>query len=95
MPLYIQRARVKNVLRAKKLYIEFTACNDYNLEVAKKEKSVLPPPFFEKKKKYGYIYDYKKLFSFLATSKLESLQAGVSMSNFLALITFLTLARLV
>ena len=50
MPFYTKRARVKNVIRAKKLDIETPACNDSNLEVAKKEKS-FPPPFFEKKEK--------------------------------------------
>ena len=55
MPFYTKRARVKNVIRAKKLDIETPACNDSNLEVAKKEKSFFPTPFFEKKKKYGYI----------------------------------------
>ena len=55
MPFYTKGARVKNVIRAKKLDIETPACNDSNLEVAKKEKSFFPTPFFEKKKKYGYI----------------------------------------
>ena len=34
MPFYTKRARVKNVIRAKKLDIETPACNDSNLEVA-------------------------------------------------------------
>ena len=33
MPFYTKRARVKNVIRAKKLDIETPACNDSNLEV--------------------------------------------------------------
>lgn len=53
IPFYTKRARVKNIIRAKD--IETPACNDSNLEVAKKEKSFFPTPFFEKKKKYGYI----------------------------------------
>ena len=58
MPFYTKRARVKNVIRAKKLDIETPACNDSNLEVAKKEKS-FPPLFLKKKKKYGYIEEYE------------------------------------
>ena len=55
IPFYTKRARVKNIIRAKD--IETPACNDSNLKVAKKEKSF--PPFFEKKKKYGYIEEYE------------------------------------
>ena len=50
IPFYTKRAKVKNVIRAKKLDIETPACNDSNLKVAKKEKS-FPPLFLKKKKK--------------------------------------------